>query len=49
MAIVPMQRMNIFGLQRERKQILECIQAWGMMEVDIQLEDDSFAPQDTLT
>lgn len=49
MAIVPMQRMNIFGLQRERKQILERIQSWGLMEVDIQLDADGFATQETVS
>lgn len=49
MAIVQMQRMNIFGLHKNRKQILERIQQWGLMEVDIQLDDAAFTPQQTAT
>ena len=49
MAIVPMQRMNVFGLQKNRKQILERIQQWGLMEVDIQLDDAMFTPSETVS
>ena len=48
MAVVQMQRMNIFGLKADRKQILERVQRWGLMEVDIQLEDAQFSCSDTL-
>ena len=48
MAVVQMQRMNIFGLKADRKQILERVQRWGLMEVDIQLEDAQFSCCDTL-
>ena len=47
MAIVQMQRVNIFGLKTHRKAILERLQSWGLMEVDITLENDSFHRNDT--
>lgn len=35
MAVSKMQRMNIFGLQEDRKSILERLQAWGVLELNI--------------
>ena len=49
MAVLQMQRMNVIGLKKNRKHILERIQQWGRMEVDIQLEDDQFRQSDTLS
>jgi len=44
-----MQRMNIFGLQEDRKAILERLQAWGALEINIPETDsgDGLATMDT--
>ena len=47
MAVCKMQRMNIFGLQEDRKAILERLQAWGVLEVNIPETGDGLATMDT--
>lgn len=47
MAVCKMQRMNIFGLQEDRKAILERLQSWGVMEINIPETDSSLTVQDT--
>lgn len=47
MAVCKMQRMNIFGLQEDRKAILERLQAWGVMEVNIPETGDGLTTMDT--
>ena len=48
MAIVPMKRLELFGLKRERKAILEFLQIRGVVEVHTPKEADNlFARTDT--
>lgn len=49
MAICKMQRMNIVGLRENRKQILERLQAHGVMEINIPPVDESLKKTDTLS
>ncbi|MEA4966183.1 MAG: V-type ATP synthase subunit I [Oscillospiraceae bacterium] len=49
MAVCKMQRMNIFGLQENRKDILERLQSWGILEVNIPVQDESLNAVDTLS
>lgn len=47
MAVCKMQRMNIFGLQEDRKAILERLQSWGVLEINIPETGGSLTVQDT--
>lgn len=47
MAVCKMQRMNIFGLQKDRKAILERLQFWGVLELSIPVQDDALKTMDT--
>ena len=47
MAVCKMQRMNVYGLQEDRKAILERLQAWGVMEINIPELDESLTTLDT--
>ena len=41
MSIVQMQRINLVALKKNRKAILERLQAMGAVEIDIRLDDDT--------
>ena len=41
MAVLQMQRISICALKENRKAILERLQEFGAMEIDIRLEDSS--------
>jgi V/A-type H+-transporting ATPase subunit I len=40
MAVVPMQRVSIFALQKHRKRLLELLQRRGVLEIDDSVEED---------
>ena len=47
MAVCKMQRMNIFAMQDDRSAILERLQLWGIMEIDISVQDETLTTVDT--
>ena len=49
MAVLQMQRFSICALKKDRKAILEKLQALGVMEIDNSvIEDDSLQKMDTV-
>ena len=47
MAVVPMKKMLICGLKKDRKGTLECLQRQGVLEISDDLqEDDTFRKMD---
>lgn len=50
MAVVPMQRISIYALRKNRKELLELLQRRGVMEIsDCRLDDDAFEKADTMS
>ena len=48
MSVVPMKRVQIVGLKRDRKAVLEQIQRMGVVEIESSLGEDAFfTAQDT--
>lgn len=47
MAVLQMQRVSICALKKDRKAILEKLQMLGVMEIQTEIEDDSFQKMDT--
>jgi V/A-type H+/Na+-transporting ATPase subunit I len=47
MAVLPMKKISIYGLKKNRKQILELIQRRGAIEITTQKADDAFERMDT--
>lgn len=47
MATVPMKKVRLFGLQRERKKLLELVQRMGIVEVTEMMPEEGFARSDS--
>lgn len=48
MAVLQMQKISICALKKDRKAILEKLQSLGVLEIQSELEDDSFQKMDTV-
>ena len=47
MAVLQMQKISICALKKDRKAILEKLQSLGVLEIQSEIEDDSFQKMDT--